>query len=85
LESHLRLLVFWDVTLRRWISGSRRFEGTRRHQMPEFNVHGSCIFLNFEGEGYTFIGNVWNRLTSDAAAHPKRPKSSITSLSNPQI
>jgi hypothetical protein len=67
----------WGVTLCRWLSGSRRFEGTwclRRFE-------GSCSArrldlgcLNLDDEGAMLVRNAENHVSSDTAWYPRRPE-----------
>ena len=59
----LRFAVFWGTTLHRWVSCSRRFEGT-------CHLHGPW---DLENESDTVLGNVGNRLPTNAAPHLRIP------------
>jgi hypothetical protein len=59
-DSYSRNMVFWYVTLHRWIDNFRRFEETYRLQFQGLKVH-------FTMGGDTSARNVGKHLPSDAA------------------
>jgi len=66
--------LFWDVTLRYWVSSCERFEGT--YYLQElFLVH-----LTLENESNMFLRNAGNHSHNDAASRATRPDSPIAPL-----
>jgi len=64
----IRIQVSWDVTLRRWLSGSRRFE-TYLSSSPQTILLG---LFDTEDEGTTIYRNVAKYSIRRTALHPRR-------------
>jgi hypothetical protein len=54
--------ILWNLTLCRWVSGSRRFEGSWSFYPQRLISPGRMAYVIVEDEGATVLLNVGNHL-----------------------
>ena len=69
----LRNQVFWVVAPCGWVICSRRFEGTYRLHLQDYEYEN---WLSPEQRGSRFLQNVGNKLPNHTVQQPRRPGSS---------